>query len=121
MMFSLPKAVLLDLDDTLLDFDSGANGCWQEACRQHISQLPGVTVEQFLAAIDIHRQWYWSDPERHRRGRLNLDLARREVVAGALLHLGLDTPATANRIAQTYIELREAGLCLFPDTLETLA
>jgi len=119
-MASLPKALLLDLDDTLLDFDSGADGCWQAACQQYLSALPGVSVEQFLTAIETHRQWYWGDPERHRRGRLNLDVARQEVVAGALQRLGLDIPEVANQIAQTYIELREAGLRLFPDSLETL-
>src|ERR1700722_15420729 len=108
----LPKAIVFDLDDTLLDFDSGASGCWQGAYQQHQSMVPAVTAETFLAAIAAEREWYWQDAERHRRGRLNLDLARQEVVAGALLRLGLDTPEAANLIAQTYSELREAGLRL---------
>ena len=49
---SLPKAILFDLDDTLLDYDSGAEGCWRAACELHVSALPGVTAEQLLAAID---------------------------------------------------------------------
>jgi len=118
---SLPKAILFDLDDTLLDYDSGAEGCWRAACELHVSALPGVTAEQLLAAIADQRDWYWQDPRRHRSGRLNLELARREIVAGALQRIGLATNELANCIARTYSDLRDAGLRLFPDALEVLS
>src|SRR5262245_2493445 len=77
---SLPAGILFDLDDTLLDFSSSAERCWDGACRQLGGQLRGTEPAQLLAAINDYRRWFWSDPARHRRGRLDLAAARREVV-----------------------------------------
>src|SRR5689334_14119358 len=35
----LPKAILLDLDDTILSFDAGAAGCWREICARFAPRL----------------------------------------------------------------------------------
>lgn len=34
-----PKAILLDLDDTILDDSGDTVRCWREACRAHGSEL----------------------------------------------------------------------------------
>jgi putative hydrolase of the HAD superfamily len=116
----LPQALLLDLDDTLLDFDSGAALCWQTVCAQFAPQLGNVSAEQLREAIDTFRDWFWSDPERHHRGRLDLEMARQEIVTGALLRLGREEPALARNIAGAYARARETAFRLFPDTIETL-
>jgi putative hydrolase of the HAD superfamily len=41
------------------------------------------------------REWYWSDPGRHRVGRLDLFAARREIVVISLRELGVEDPALA--------------------------
>src|SRR5438093_1179563 len=85
-----PKAVLLDLDDTILSFDAGAAGCWQAICARFAPRLDTCDAAALLAAIDATRRWFWSDPERHRRGRLDLETARREIVTASLLRLGAE-------------------------------
>src|SRR5437762_3491749 len=55
----LPRAILFDLDDTLLDYTGSAAECWRVACHAHAGYLPGMPPEQLLAAIDEYRHWYW--------------------------------------------------------------
>ena len=78
-MGSLPHAVLLDLDDTILDDTGGVVSSWREACVSQQSSMNGLDPEVVFDAIDRLREWYWSDPERHRVGRLDLGWARGEV------------------------------------------
>jgi putative hydrolase of the HAD superfamily len=71
-------------------------------------------------AIRRTSRWYWADPDRHRAGRLELDSARREVVALALATLGIDDGGVADRIAQVYSRERDARMELLPDAVETV-
>ncbi len=119
MMEPLPKAILFDLDDTILSLGS-PKACWQRVCEGFADRLNGMKSDAMLAVILEMSVWYWSDPERHRRGRLDLTLARREVVAGAFQKMGLEDAALANEIADTFNVAREAGACLFPDAIDTL-
>ena len=41
-MTELPRAVLLDLDDTILDDSGNITACWLEACHAHRSALNGL-------------------------------------------------------------------------------
>jgi putative hydrolase of the HAD superfamily len=116
-----PRAILLDMDDTLISDAIYARECWEPVCREHACRLPGVTPAALFQAIDAYRQWYWSDPERHRRGRLDMARARVEVTEGALASLAVTAPEVAREIAQAYVALRDARTDLFPDTRETLA
>jgi putative hydrolase of the HAD superfamily len=120
MKVPLPQAIFFDLDDTILDFSSGVESCWDTACGAFASELGATAPEELAAAIHRYRAWFWSDPERHRRGRLDLRVARREIVTGALLELGLELPQVADGIAGAYIAARDAGLQLFPDSVVTL-
>ena len=47
-------------------------------------------------------------------------MARREVVAGAMLRLGIENPPMAEQIAAAFMGTRDAAICLFPDALPTL-
>jgi putative hydrolase of the HAD superfamily len=116
----LPRAVLLDLDDTILDDTGGVEGCWREACEHHAARL---TPLEPPAVVDIIRKtssWFWSDPERHRAGRLDLRVARREVVRLALLEMGIEEPDLASGIGDAYTDRRDAGMQAFPDAIDTV-
>jgi putative hydrolase of the HAD superfamily len=65
-------------------------------------------------------EWFWSDPERHRVGRLDLLTARTEVVRLGLRDLKIENEAMALRIGREYHDRREDGFEIFPDSLETL-
>ena len=113
------NAVLLDLDDTLLDYSTGADRCWAEACAAH-APAGGVDVTALLAALDEVKAWFWSDPERHRRERVDMLGAWRKIVQGALARCGGATDGLADRIAADFAERRRASWRLFPDALEAL-
>lgn len=117
---SLPKAILLDLDDTILALSQSADPCWQSVCERFAPRMEGLTPEQLFAAIKGSRTRFWGDPERHRGGRLNLRKARRDVVAAAFLELGIEGPALANEIADTYASEREGAIQPLPGAIEAL-
>lgn len=116
----LPKAILFDLDDTILADSGNENECWLSACKLHCVASEHPAPEALEAAIRAYRRWYWGDPERHRLGRLDLERAREEIVAAALSQLGFAAPSLGAAIAQAYGALRDAAIRPFPEALETL-
>ena len=119
-MSPLPAGILLDLDDTILDDSGGIERCWRDACVGCAHDLGGIDPDALHRAIEQARTWFWADPERHRRGRLDLDVAAREVVGLALRDWGNADSHLAATIAQKYRLLREAGFEPFPDALDTV-
>ena len=88
----LPKAILFDMDETLLTNTIPIDTAWQKACETSAKKKPNnFKAEELEQQIKIVREWYWSDTERHRAGRLNLLRARTEVVMMALEKLGVAT------------------------------
>ena len=116
----LPQAVLLDLDDTILDDSGSAARSWPEACAAHRAELGALDPAVLLETIKRVGRWYWGDPERHRVGRLDLDAARAQVVAMALTELGADDPPLARRIAATYAAFRDRDMRPFAEAIETV-
>ena len=116
----LPRAILLDLDDTIVADSVNGDRCWRIVCDRFAAEAPGLTPGRLMAEIDRMRDWYWSDPDRHRRGRLDLDRARQELVGMALEALGVDAPDLARRIAQEFSTLRYEALRPFPGAIDTL-
>jgi hypothetical protein len=60
----LPLAVLLDLDDTILDDSGNVEECWMEACGAHRLELGHPDPAVLCEAIGRVREWYWADPDR---------------------------------------------------------
>jgi putative hydrolase of the HAD superfamily len=116
MMPVFPPVVLLDLDDTILQDSVLADACWRQVCARFAAQL-GMDAETLMATIKRQSAWYWSDPDRHRRGRLNMVQTRREIVRAALA--GFPT-RLLDRLADAYTRLREARMQPFPGAIETV-
>ena len=114
-----PKAIFLDLDDTILNDSGPVDACWREACAVG-SAACGVTPDVLYQAVRSSGNWFWSDAERHRTGRLDLQTARTEVVRLALKDLGVYEEDLAVRIGREYHDRREERLEIFPDALDTL-
>lgn len=113
------RALLLDLDDTLLDYSTGAEECWAEAC------VAAATVDRarLVAALAESRRSFWSDPERNRRERTNMLGAWTQIAARALQDCDCPDPALATAIAEDYAARRRRAMQLFPETrtcLQTL-
>ena len=117
---TLPQAILFDLDDTILAYDSVSKGVWRAVCHRFGQRLDGFDPDELFRAIQEYRMWYWGDPERHRRARLNLILARREVAAGAFDLLGIDDPELAVEIGEAHAIQRDEEVQPFPGALDTL-
>lgn len=113
------KALLLDLDDTLLDYSGGVDESWRDAGK--ICCAPaGVDVEAFLGAVIETRRWFWSDPIRHREERVNMPRAWQRIAAHALSNLGVTCDGLDATLAREYAARRRAVMQLFPESLETL-
>ncbi len=116
----LPEAIILDLDDTILDDSSAVAASWEEVCREAAGRMDALNPAALLASIDRERDWFWSDPARHREGRLDLRAASTKIVEQALSSLGYDRPGAGAEIANRYRDLRDERLSLFPGAIETL-
>jgi putative hydrolase of the HAD superfamily len=115
----LPRAVLFDLDDTLVLFDGVGRPAWREVCARRAPAL-GLPPEALFEAIQQVARAYWSDAERHRMGRLALLETRVALVAEALVRLGRPDAAGARALADEYSALQESRIELFPDALPVL-
>jgi putative hydrolase of the HAD superfamily len=116
----LPKALLLDLDDTILNDSGHADDCWIHACADGSVQQAGVDHARLIETIFSVRDWYWGDADRHRAGRLDLGAARREIVRLSLAAMGLDDAALADRVGDAYSDHRERRMEPFPDAIDTI-
>jgi len=83
MQHNYPKAILFDLDDTILDTTLSADRLWLRAA-EHFAQRAGTDTEAFDKQMQISRAWFWSDPERNKAGRMDLYRARAGCVEHAL-------------------------------------
>ena len=115
-----PRALLLDLDDTILDDSSLVHESWLEACTAHADRLVPIDAGVVVDAIRKASTWFWGDPDRHRTGRLQLEAARREVVRLALADLGIDDTELACCIGDAYSHRRDVGMEALPDAIDTV-
>lgn len=114
-----PQAMLIDLDDTILDTTLSADRVWFQTAEAFAHEL-GMPAAEIEAALAPSRQWYWADPERNRLGRLNLYQARIDVTLHGLQRIGLDDPDLARRFADHYSENRVTAMTPFPGAIEAL-
>jgi putative hydrolase of the HAD superfamily len=115
------EALLLDLDDTILDNAAGLEAAWRSVADAVAAELGGVSSEAVLEQLRTSSDWFWADDERHRWGRLDMPGSRRSVIEHVFASLGRPSPVRAAEIAELYSRLRDAALAPFPGALEALA
>ena len=120
MTNQLPKAILFDMDDTILAYSGNTDQSWHVVCSRFASRVGNLTSEVLVNAIKANAALYWSDPEQHRTGRLQLDVARQQIIATALRQLDVDDPSLAHDMALAYAAQREEAIEPFPGALDTL-
>ena len=113
------RAVLFDLDDTLLEYSANVAEYWAAACGLAVDA--GVDVAALAAAVEDRRAWFWSDPVRHALHRTDMLDAWRRIAVAALAMVGRPDPALGLAIAQDFARRRRAAMRLFPDALPCLA
>jgi len=115
------EALCLDLDDTILDSEGSVRAAWEQLADGLVAAHPGLARAHVLAAIESATGWFWNDDERHRRGRLDLAWARREIIARTLASLGrASEPGLVDELGRAYNELRERELWLFDGAVALL-
>ena len=115
----LPRAILFDLDDTILDTTQSATRVWRLTAKAFEAEI-GQRAEVFDPILDRARVWYWSDPTRNLAGRLDVQKSRIEVTRHGLLELGIDNLDLATRFADHYSAHRVSSMKPFPRAIETL-
>jgi putative hydrolase of the HAD superfamily len=120
MTTHLPPALLFDMDDTILTDTVNGDRCWQAAFEELAEPTAHLHAESAIAAIKEQARWYWGDRDRHRLGRLDLNAARRTIVAEALGRLGSKDQALAQLIADTCARLRDEVIAFCEDAHTTL-
>ncbi|MFW6254752.1 MAG: HAD family hydrolase [Chitinivibrionales bacterium] len=115
-----PRGILFDLDDTIITFGVVATPVWKQVCDKYAEKLQPFTGRQLYDAIAKYSRWYWSDPLRHRTGRLDMTAARHSVVLGAFASLSIKNGMIARQMADEYIEEHGKKLAFFPGAEQTL-
>ncbi|MCY4527665.1 MAG: HAD family hydrolase [Chloroflexi bacterium] len=116
----LPGALLVDLDDTILDSDSNADEVWLGVCRELAGRLGSVAAQELHVAVMDSRDWLWSDFERARPSRLDLWQARRDILTRSLASLRISNTPIVESMAERYATIREEELRPFPGAIDTL-
>lgn len=120
-MLTRPKAILFDLDDTLISAYGDPGPVWRRLLADHAEAFAPHDPETLTAHVGAYALDFWSDPARHKTWRLKLYEARREIVRGAFEKIGLleEDPrraALAHDIADRYSAIRDAEMKLFPES-----
>lgn len=115
------EALLLDLDDTLLDNQVGLDEVWDRVSQLVAVRLGDVDPGDVRAQLVHSSGWFWSDDARQRAGRLDMPAARRAVLAHVLDSLGRPDAHLADELGRHYCELRERSLAPIVGAFEALA
>ena len=115
-----PKAIILDLDDTILDSGDPAVS-WRQVCAEFADGL-GIAPRCLFDALIYARDWFWGNHVQAREGRLDLLAARRTIFMRALSSLGLDDPdpGLVAAMARRYTALRDEAVKPFQGALTAL-
>ena len=121
-----PKAILFDLDDTLISPHHHRTFFWHEAIQDIWKQKEahGVPepkdIDDLVNKIDLSAADFWSEPDRHKSGRLDIRTARFTILDNAI---GSDERFDGNTrwlIADRCGALMFDKTKLFPDAISTL-
>jgi putative hydrolase of the HAD superfamily len=118
----LPRAILFDLDDTILSAHARPELAWPVVAAHFADALNPLTVDELAAAVIAVSRVFWADATHHAYWRMRLAEARRAIVATALARLaeaGRPVPPAdvGDRLADRFSAYREEQMCLFPDAL----
>src|SRR4051794_8616894 len=122
-MANLPRAILFDLDDTLIRAYAQPEEAWTRLLHvfaPHLEAHDGAAIERIRVAIMDEARAFWNDRAESAKWRLDIPAARRLSVRRGLARLGYRDEALADRIADAFTDLRRAEYRLYPDALATV-
>ncbi len=116
-----PRAILVDLDETIVDITSGIRDSWRSACVDLAGGVAGLDADHLFDAVLRFDASFWSDPSFDREARRDQRAAAARIVQAALSSLGHDRPDLARAIAHAYRDRRERAMRPFPGAIDALA
>ena len=122
-MPALPRAILFDLDDTLIRAYAQPEEAWTRLLRvfsAHLDAHDAATIERVRLAVMEEARAFWSDRAEAAKWRLDIPGARRLSVRRGLARLGRNDEALADRIADAFTEMRRHEYRLYPDAHATV-
>ncbi len=119
MELTPPTALLVDMDDTLLDSHSASELAWGK-----VAGLLGSVVArepaQVRAELAAANAWFWSDGARASGGRHDQAGARLTIAERACESLGVDPVLVPTDLGLRFLAWRLEHLSPFPGAIETL-
>ncbi len=117
-MTAPPRAILFDLDDTLLDWSSAVHTSWEAVLAEAAPRLGG-DAGSLRQAIQREGALFWADEAAVAHYRVRPLDSRRAIVRLALLSEGLDEAAVDELARRSLGELQDR-IAPFADSIETL-
>ena len=122
-MPTLPRAILFDLNDTLIRAYAQPEEAWTRLLHvfsAHLEADDPAALERVRVTIMDEARAFWSDRAEAAKWRLDIPGARRFSVRRGLEKLGYRDEALADRIADAFTELRRSEYRLYPDAHATV-
>ena len=116
----IPKAILFDLDGTIITSETIAEQAWLEACKLAKKSKNRIDRQKLFNLINEIRESFWSDPVKNAEGRKNISRARTWIVEQALSHLGVIDRTLAESIERRYTTYKDELTDFFPNTENVL-
>ncbi|MBX9646126.1 MAG: HAD family hydrolase [Xanthobacteraceae bacterium] len=115
-MTKLPRAMLIDMDDTILSAYGRPEIAWNQIAAEFADEYGPLSPQQVASAVLTSARKFWSAAGAE--WRLKLDEARRIVVADGFAALGAGghalPPDLAARLANRFTSFREEAMFVFP-------
>jgi putative hydrolase of the HAD superfamily len=115
-MTHLPRAMLIDMDDTILSAYGRPEIAWHNVAAEFAAEFEPFTSQQVAAAVLDSARKFWSVAGAE--WRMKLDEARRLTVAGGFAALAADGHALSEdlavRLANRFTAYREEEMFVFP-------
>ena len=116
-MTQLPRAMLIDMDDTILSAYGRPEIAWNHVAAEFAGELGAIPSQQVAAAIVESGRRFWATAEAG--WRLRLEEARHVVVRGGFAALAAEGHAPlsldlATRLANRFHAYREEEMFVFP-------
>jgi len=96
-MKNLPRAILFDMDDTILAVSGSARTVWKKIAEEFAAALAPLSPTDVVTAIDAQSQLLWADPVWNLEWRARVGEAGRHIVAGAFTELAAAGRFSAER------------------------
>lgn len=112
------KWVLLDLDNTLWDFDRNAKEALKELFHRHNLELhTGFQVEQFIHLYEDVNKAYWS---KYEKGEVSKEILRTRRFTDTFEQMGLSPALYPTSAWEEYLEICPVMTEMIPGALEAL-